>query len=108
MAFARDHSMSPRRHCPTRAGGGCASMYPCDQQIVDLLSCLYLCSDPARLLASSRPGFRRSVGIAIFRMDLGVGSARHFVTFIAPLYLRQATFQLMLFSVQFVRQDRAY
>jgi hypothetical protein len=41
-------------------------------------------------------------------MDLGVGSARHFVTFIAPLYLRQATFQLMLFSVQFVRQDRAY
>jgi hypothetical protein len=83
-----------------------SSVRPSNQKVVDFHSRPKLCRHPARLFTSSGPGFRGPFRIAIFWMNLRVGPAGLLLLLNASGEPSQATLKLLLFCVQFCREDR--
>jgi hypothetical protein len=59
-----------------------------------------------RLLSSSRPGLRGPLRVAIFCVNLGVGSTRPWLVLGGLVESSQATLQLSLLADQLLRKDR--
>jgi hypothetical protein len=79
-------------------------VHPRNKQVVELLSRSQLRSYPAGLFSSSRPGLRRTIGVAIFWTNFRIGSSSRSFNCEA-IELSKASLKLFLFGLKFCRQN---